>query len=300
MRHFAITGIETDSWISVILSGSAIRATPPSARMSAGTRSSAITAHAPASSAIRACSASVTSMITPPFSISARPLLTLIVPVSAIGVILAVGPGGLVNEHRWTYRRRAAQPLREEGFHECRRRHRRGSGGSEPPDDDATGTATGTEHLVPRARVAPPAPPGGAQAPQAAPVRGAGRDPLPRGRRALRGGERPDRRGLLVQRGSLGRRPDAAAPTADPARRRAAALGDGLGDEGPADADGAPLPLRGARGARARGAARHEPAPRDAVAFHRHELPARLPRDAAREGRAGGRRDRAQHAPGAA
>jgi hypothetical protein len=29
-------------------------------------------------------------MITPPFSISARPDLTLIVPVSAIGVILAV------------------------------------------------------------------------------------------------------------------------------------------------------------------------------------------------------------------
>src|SRR2546430_4320752 len=89
MRHFAITGIVTDSWISRILSGSAMRATPPSLRMSAGTRSSAITATAPASSAIRACSASVTSMITPPFSISARPLLTRIVPVSAIALILA-------------------------------------------------------------------------------------------------------------------------------------------------------------------------------------------------------------------
>ncbi len=66
-----------------------MRATPPSARMSAGTRSSAITATAPASSAIRACSAVVTSMITPPLSISARPLLTRIVPVSAIAVILA-------------------------------------------------------------------------------------------------------------------------------------------------------------------------------------------------------------------
>src|SRR5262249_521751 len=52
-----------------------IRATPPSARMSAGTRSKAITATAPASSAILACAASVTSMITPPFSISARPTL---------------------------------------------------------------------------------------------------------------------------------------------------------------------------------------------------------------------------------
>jgi len=53
------------------------RATPPSRRMSDGTRSSAITAHAPASSAIRACSASTTSMMTPPFNISARPRLTV-------------------------------------------------------------------------------------------------------------------------------------------------------------------------------------------------------------------------------
>ena len=39
-----------------IMSGSLIRAIPPSRRISAGTRSSAITAHAPASSAIFACS----------------------------------------------------------------------------------------------------------------------------------------------------------------------------------------------------------------------------------------------------
>src|SRR5271157_4231620 len=51
----------------------AMRATPPSLRMSAGTRSSAITAEAPASSAILAWSALVTSMMTPPLSISARP-----------------------------------------------------------------------------------------------------------------------------------------------------------------------------------------------------------------------------------
>src|SRR5215510_7201913 len=89
MRHFAITGIVTASWISVIFSGSLIRATPPSLRMSAGTRSSAITAQAPASSAIRACSASVTSMITPPSSISARPLLARLVPISAIAKRLA-------------------------------------------------------------------------------------------------------------------------------------------------------------------------------------------------------------------
>src|SRR5205823_794942 len=82
IRHFAITGIVTASWISLILSGSDMRATPPSRRMSAGTRSSAMTAQAPASSAILACSASTTSMITPPFSISARPLFTRIVPIS--------------------------------------------------------------------------------------------------------------------------------------------------------------------------------------------------------------------------
>src|SRR5919202_5185127 len=91
IRAFAITGMVTASWISRILSGSAIRATPPSERMSAGTRSSAMTATAPASSAILACSDVVTSMITPPLSISARPLLTRIVPISAIAPILAAG-----------------------------------------------------------------------------------------------------------------------------------------------------------------------------------------------------------------
>src|SRR5918996_5431480 len=92
MRHFAITGIVTASWISRIFSGSAIRATPPWTRMSAGTRSSAITATAPASSAILACSAVTTSMITPPLSISARPVLTRSVPISSIARIL---PGAL-------------------------------------------------------------------------------------------------------------------------------------------------------------------------------------------------------------
>src|SRR5437764_10946636 len=92
MRHFAITAILTASWISLTIPGSDMRATPPCARMSAGTRSSAITATAPASSAILACSASRTSMITPPLSISARPLLTRIVPISTIGAILARRP----------------------------------------------------------------------------------------------------------------------------------------------------------------------------------------------------------------
>ena len=71
-----MTGIVTASLISSIIRGFDIRATPPSARMSAGTRSSAITATAPEASATRACSASTTSMITPPLSISARPVLS--------------------------------------------------------------------------------------------------------------------------------------------------------------------------------------------------------------------------------
>ncbi len=71
-----MTGMLTASWMPVIIEGSLIRATPPSRRMSAGTRSSAITATAPASSAILASSGVTTSMITPPFSISARPRLT--------------------------------------------------------------------------------------------------------------------------------------------------------------------------------------------------------------------------------
>src|SRR5437870_1329433 len=71
--------METASMISRIFFGEAMRATPPSARICAGTRSSAITAAAPASSAMRACSALITSMITPPLSISARPTLVLFV-----------------------------------------------------------------------------------------------------------------------------------------------------------------------------------------------------------------------------
>src|SRR6266581_2340920 len=82
IRHLAITGIDTAPMIWSIMSGSLIRATPPWARMSAGTRSSAITATAPASSAIFACSGVTTSMITPPLSMSAMPRLTRAVPVA--------------------------------------------------------------------------------------------------------------------------------------------------------------------------------------------------------------------------
>ncbi len=90
MRALAITGTETHAWISWILVGSAMRATPPWARMSEGTRSSAITAQAPASSAIFACSALVTSMMTPPLSMSARPLFTRMVPKSVTEASVAV------------------------------------------------------------------------------------------------------------------------------------------------------------------------------------------------------------------
>ena len=76
IRALAITGIVTVFMISSITLIAAIRATPPSLRISAGTRSSAITALAPASSAILACSALVTSMMTPPFNISASPTFT--------------------------------------------------------------------------------------------------------------------------------------------------------------------------------------------------------------------------------
>src|ERR1700712_2325667 len=79
MRHLAMTGMLTVRWMARIIAGSLARATPPSARICAGTRSSAITAQAPASSAMRACSLSTTSMITPPFSISARPVLVRLV-----------------------------------------------------------------------------------------------------------------------------------------------------------------------------------------------------------------------------
>jgi len=74
--NFAITGMVTVRIISRITLMLAMRATPPSFRMSEGTRSRAITAQAPAFSAMRACSALVTSMMTPPFNISARPTFT--------------------------------------------------------------------------------------------------------------------------------------------------------------------------------------------------------------------------------
>src|SRR5690606_16542285 len=100
MRALAITGIVTAALMPSIISGSLMRATPPSRRMSEGTRSSAMTATAPASSAIFACSGSTTSMITPPLSISASPRLTRVVPVSwagCEGVMQPIVPSALRN-----------------------------------------------------------------------------------------------------------------------------------------------------------------------------------------------------------
>ena len=57
IRTFAMTGMLTASIISLIIFGSDMRATPPCFLISAGTLSKAMTAQAPASSAILACSA---------------------------------------------------------------------------------------------------------------------------------------------------------------------------------------------------------------------------------------------------
>ena len=119
MRALAITGIFTAAMIPSIISGSLMRATPPSRRMSAGTRSSAMTAVAPASSAMRACSGVTTSMMTPPFSISARPRFTRAVPV-AWGACGAASRGLMSRIRRSSYRRSAAgsatQPRKGQGY----------------------------------------------------------------------------------------------------------------------------------------------------------------------------------------
>src|SRR2546423_316073 len=92
-----MTGMDTAPMMPSIMSGSLIRATPPWARMSAGTRSSAMTATAPASSAILACSGVTTSMITPPLSISAMPRLTRAVPTTGSVMLLGWSCSGTAN-----------------------------------------------------------------------------------------------------------------------------------------------------------------------------------------------------------
>ena len=60
--------MDTASIISLIMAGSLILDTPPATLISAGILSRAITATAPAASAIFACSGLVTSIITPPIN----------------------------------------------------------------------------------------------------------------------------------------------------------------------------------------------------------------------------------------
>src|SRR2546425_1093048 len=129
MRHFAITGIVTADMISRIFSGSDMRATPPAALISAGTRSSAITAHAPASSAIFACSAVTTSMITPPLSIWARPVFSVQVPVSAIDKGILALPQRACPYNRRTYERGRCQRIGAQSRLPAAQRLQRAAGG---------------------------------------------------------------------------------------------------------------------------------------------------------------------------
>jgi len=68
MRALAMTGMVTAAMMALIMAGSDMRATPPSARMSAGIRSSAITAHAPARCAMIACEQFAVEVQGPDFS----------------------------------------------------------------------------------------------------------------------------------------------------------------------------------------------------------------------------------------
>ena len=100
MRALAMTGMETAAMMPSIMSGSLIRETPPWARISAGTRSSAMTATAPASSAIRACSGVTNVHDHAHLSISAMPRLTRAVPVvfvsAGLDAAMSVGRSVLV------------------------------------------------------------------------------------------------------------------------------------------------------------------------------------------------------------
>ena len=87
-RRELVVGAYHPRWIQVRSAERRLRPMFPSRRMSAGTRSSAITAQAPASSAIFASAGVTTSMITPPLSISARPVFSRNVARSVIEPIL--------------------------------------------------------------------------------------------------------------------------------------------------------------------------------------------------------------------
>ena len=95
---------------SLIILGSDIRATPLDCLISAGIRSKAITAQAPASSAIFACSLFITSMMTPPFNIAGMPFFTRLVPSAT--VVLVETSAMLTKEER---RRKLEQELSQKG-----------------------------------------------------------------------------------------------------------------------------------------------------------------------------------------
>ena len=126
-----------------ISAGWLIRATPPIARMSAGMRSSAITATAPASSATFACSGVTTSMMTPPLSICASPRLTVSVPVACPFISASLSCSNIPRSMRTieTFRSVAPQPeagggsaAAEPGGRVGRRAVRRRAGGGASVD----------------------------------------------------------------------------------------------------------------------------------------------------------------------
>src|SRR3954454_15443282 len=161
MRAFAITGMDTAEMIPSIMSGSLIRETPPSARMSAGTRSSAITATAPASSAIFACSGVTTSMMTPPLSISAMPRLTRAVPIVCSlltpSIVRRGQPGGIWDNERGVIDLEVAGPRRAprqvEQTHDPPTAYDQGVAHRvvvEPPSETGTGHRVDEGHRVRR------------------------------------------------------------------------------------------------------------------------------------------------------
>ena len=83
--HFAIIGIVTESMISCIILMLAVLATPPAFLISYGSLSKTITATAPESSAICACSTLVTSIMTPCFCMRAKPRFIKLVPLTSVG-----------------------------------------------------------------------------------------------------------------------------------------------------------------------------------------------------------------------
>ena len=140
----------------------------------------------------------------------------------------------------------AAQPLAERRANErCGSRHHGQGSGEEAFLEPRSASSCRAQRLVPGARLVAPPPPGGAEEARPRSVRGPGGAALPPLPELVRGGARQDRRLLLVHQRRLGRRAHGQAPAADVPGRRPPALGDGLDDEGQAQADEHPLPRGG-------------------------------------------------------